>query len=129
MKISEAIRIVTALSDGVDPYTGEILSQNDPYQNPHTVRALFLALKGLEILQSKEKKTDSLAKNAGKPWSKEEEQQLLSQFEAGSTIHDLSVKHGRTKLAIQARLIKLGKLTVSSDHAIVTKARGTLIIS
>ena len=112
MDVKRAIEIICALADGVDPHTGEMFSAGSPYQNPETVRALFEALKGLEVLDSRSKRTQSLPQNAGKSWSKEEDQLLVSRFESGTAIKDLSVQHARTQGAIHARLIKLGKLTV-----------------
>lgn len=48
MELSNAIQIVQALADGVDPHTGEAFPDNSPYQHPQTVRALFTAVKALE---------------------------------------------------------------------------------
>jgi hypothetical protein len=112
MDTKRAVEIINALASGADPYTGEILPNNSPYQNPETVRALFHALKGLRILDSREKRAKALPRNAGKAWSKEEDQQLINNFEAGVAIKDLSTQHGRTQGAIQSRLVKLGKLGV-----------------
>lgn len=112
MDIKRAIDIIRALADGVDPYTGEMFPAGSPYQNPETVRALYEATKGLEVLDSRRKRVQTLPQNAGKPWTKEEDQLLISRFESGAVIKDLSLKHGRTQGAIHARLIKLGKLTL-----------------
>lgn len=112
MEIGKAVEIISALANGIDPYTGEVMSKDSPYQNPDTVRALFLALKGLGALESREKRVNNLPGNAGKPWSHEEEQELITAFDQGISIKELSVKHGRTHGAIQSRLIKMGKLTV-----------------
>jgi hypothetical protein len=49
-------------------------------------------------------------KNAGKPWSNAEEAQLVQQFEAGQTVPQLALAHGRTEQAIHGRLYRLGKL-------------------
>lgn len=49
MEVSNAIQIVQALADGVDPHTGEAFPDNSPYQHPQTVRALFTAVKALEF--------------------------------------------------------------------------------
>ena len=112
MDVKRAIEIISALAYGVDPYTGEVFPDNSPYQNAETVRALFISLQGLEVLDSRNKRVNTLPNNAGKPWSKEEDQELISKFEAGATVKELSIQHGRTHGAIQSRLIKLGKITV-----------------
>lgn len=116
MDTKRAIEIIKVLADGTDPYTGEILRNDSPYQNPETVRALFHALKGLKILDSRDKRAQALPANAGKAWSEEEDQQLINNFEAGVTIKDLSTQHQRTQGAIQSRLVKLGKIEDSSSQ-------------
>ncbi len=49
MEVKRVIEIVTALANGVDPYAGEVLDKG-PFQNADTTRALYLALKGLGML-------------------------------------------------------------------------------
>lgn len=108
MNINKAIEILNTLANGVDPYTGEVLPPSSPYQCPDTIRAFFLAVKGLEKLKTLEARKDLLPNNAGKPWSLDEAMQLKEEYTRGITIKDLSVKHGRTPGAIRARLMKLG---------------------
>ncbi len=48
---------------------------------------------------------------AGKPWTDEENQTLIADFDGGSTIADLAGNHQHTQGAIRSRLIRLGKLT------------------
>ena len=48
MEASQAVRILRALADGIDPYTGEVFPQESPYQHPDTVRALWSAVRALE---------------------------------------------------------------------------------
>ena len=48
MDPDRAIEIVKSLADGVDPFTGERYSSDSPYQNADMVRALYLALDGLD---------------------------------------------------------------------------------
>lgn len=48
--------------------------------------------------------------NAGRPWSGEEEKQLIERFDASMSILDISQQHNRTIGAIRVRLQKLGKL-------------------
>jgi len=110
MDTKRAIQILSALADGVDPYTGEVLPSDGPFQEAETVRALFLAIKGLENPDIKEKKLKDKPNNAGKPWSKEEDDDLAKGFDAGVTVKELSEKHGRTRGAIQTRLIRIGKI-------------------
>jgi hypothetical protein len=60
--------------------------------------------------------------NSGKPWSKDEDEQLVTAFDAGQPIAALAQAHGRSKVAIEARLAKFGKVPMpaglrSAPHA------------
>jgi hypothetical protein len=48
--------------------------------------------------------------NAGKAWTAEEDQRLAAAFDAGSDIDALTKLHGRSRLALEIRLAKLGRL-------------------
>lgn len=48
MDVDQAIEIVKKLADGVDPTTGDRLPPSSTYQQADTVRALHLALEGLD---------------------------------------------------------------------------------
>ncbi|MFD1954825.1 hypothetical protein ACFSL6_11785 [Paenibacillus thailandensis] len=110
MDVGRAKTIIACLSDGIDPFTGELFDTDSPYQNPDVVRALYIALKGIERLEQQEKRQKDLPVNNGRPWEHEEETRLIEAFDQGITIKDLSTIHARTEGAIRSRLIKLGKL-------------------
>ncbi|MCE7792859.1 hypothetical protein K8O68_10575 [Salipaludibacillus sp. CUR1] len=110
MEIKKAIDIITLLSEGIDPQTGEILTEDTTFQDPHTVRALFLALKALEKLDESDKRQKRLPENAGKGWDEQEEALLVNAFDNGKTINELAELHKRTNGSIKARLIKVGKI-------------------
>ena len=108
MSPNEAKPIITALANGIDPETGEVLSEQSVFNNPQVIRALFIATKALDNLERrKENRDKALPQNAGNPWSDIEDSELLSAFDTGCSIKALSAKHGRTEGAITARLIKL----------------------
>ena len=109
MNVASAIKIVAALANGVNPNTGEVMQIEGPFQNPNTVRALFLAIKGLELLEAKEKRSNRLPSSAGKAWTTSDDEDLVKEFDTGRTIKELSEERGRTVGAIRSRLIKLGK--------------------
>lgn len=48
--------------------------------------------------------------NAGKPWTKEEENRLVHNFRRGNTIPELAQQHQRTENAIRMRLVRLGEV-------------------
>lgn len=121
MEHSKAVAILSALSNGTDPFTGESFAADSPYQHPEVVRALFHALHALEErngpadassapVRPKEKPARPNVANAGKPWSKEEEARLAAAFDVGTPIEDLAVAHGRSRLAVETRLAMLGRL-------------------
>lgn len=111
MDPDKAIEIVRKLADGVDPFSGERFPASSPYQHADTVRALYLALDGLDrVKRSKTRQHDGPPK-AGKPWTKEEEQQVLDQFDAKVDVSQIAQELERTEGAIWARLEKLGRIS------------------
>ncbi len=112
MDHDKAITILRTLAEGIDPHSGEHFPPDSAYQHPDVVRALYTAAEGLKS------KTTARARpaptNAGKPWSTEEDALLLAGFAAGHGIDALAAKHGRSRMGIEARLAKYGKLTLSS---------------
>src|SRR5687767_3239866 len=47
---------------------------------------------------------------AGARWSDEEDVQLAERFDGGTAVAELARLHGRSRAAIELRLVKLGKL-------------------
>ncbi len=122
MERQTALHILQALAQGIDPHTGEHLSVTSPYQHPDTVRALFYALEVLnEAPDARAQSADvrpqrqAAPANAGKPWTEEEDKMLAERFDAGGSIADLALAHQRTRVAIQARLVKLGKVEAPAE--------------
>jgi len=113
MDIKEASRILKALYDGVDPFTGEIYEADSPFQNPDMTRALGLALNALQRQEGTSKRQQVLPGQAGKPWSEQEDKALLAAFDAGIKLAQLAKDHQRSRGAIQARLVRLGKIPVA----------------
>jgi hypothetical protein len=112
MKTTRALEIINFLADGINPHTGEVFPDG-VYQHPDTVRALHKAKEALVRMVKSETRQRDLPENAGKSWSVEEEEKLVSAFDAGAGIKDLAEDHKRTKGAIQSRLVKLGKIKQS----------------
>ena len=110
MDPTRAIEIVKQLADGVDPTTGQHFPPNSPYQQADTVRALYLALDGLDRLKRvKERQGDGPPK-AGRPWTKDEEARMLQQFDAKVDVAAIAQELNRTSGAIWARLEKVGRI-------------------
>jgi len=117
------IKILEALAKGIDPITGELLSDESPCNQPEVIRCLFLAAdvlkrninKGTETKRSKEwiekKKSENiknkLPKNAGLPWSSLEKEKLARNH-GELTLEEMSKLHHRTEGAIKSELKRQG---------------------
>lgn len=113
MEKQTALHIVQALAQGIDPHSGEAFPADSPYQHPDTVRALFQAVQALtepSAARPRPATPHGAPTNAGKPWTADEDNVLAERFDAGRTLAELANEHGRTRAAIQARLVKLGKI-------------------
>ena len=110
MQLQSALPIVRALADGVNPHTGESFSDDGPYAEPKTLRALFSAVELMEREVERERKRERLPANFGKPWTEGEDRTLVAEFDTGATLNDIARKHARTQSSIRLRLEKLGKI-------------------
>jgi hypothetical protein len=114
LDVERAIAIVRHLADGVDPHTGDVLPSDTPYQHADTVRALYHALDALSESQARAartaERTRRLARAAGTPWAKEEDDRLSREFRSNQSIAAIAATHGRTQGAINSRLLRLGLL-------------------
>lgn len=110
MELSDALQIINSLADGRNPLTGQPLGADHLCQQPQVIRALCIVVQQLRAAERRERPTRMDLVNAGKPWTQEEEAELVRAFEAGTRISQLSRKHGRTRQAIQGRLYLLGKV-------------------
>ena len=74
-------------------------------------RALFMAVDALEQrTRLAVRRQSTLPRNAGKPWTATEDDELLRQFDAGLAVEALAAAHERTRAGIEARLVKHGRL-------------------
>ncbi|ATV42305.1 hypothetical protein V6M93_01160 [Pectobacterium brasiliense] len=127
MELSEAKNIVTALINGIDPTTGEVLPEGSPYNNPQVIRALFTVLDTLKVKKQpkktlEEKQQDNIKagrpKNAGISWDDELKALLASTFQSGASIDELATNFERTKGAIVSELTKQGLIEPKTDNKI-----------
>ena len=110
MEIQEALKIIKALADGVNPETGEVLSGDLVCQNPQNIRALHRAAGALEYLEERERNRRLLPKNAGRPWSPQEDAQICDELRSGTDFQQIARTHSRTVASIVARLVRIGKV-------------------
>ena len=115
MDKSEALETVEALAHGIDPVTGEILPEDSPFNHPRIIRALFLSINALERLKEGKSRASDSPRNAGKPWTKEDDQTLLEGYDRGNGAKVIAQQCFRTQGAISARLVRLGRISERSD--------------
>lgn len=116
MDETRAVAIVSALADGVNPLTGEVFPVDSPYQSADVVRALYVARRALEVRPAARQRSN-VSPNAGKPWTSEQDQRLLAEFDQGRTLQELAEMLGRTIAGIHARLEKHGRLAAETAGA------------
>jgi len=126
VEIGEAKQIVTALANGIDPTTGEVLPQESPYNDPSVIRALFTVIGSLKTVkkskqtgeQKQQVNVDSgKPKNAGLPWTKELKAEVAEKYLAGSNYDELAEYFERTRGAVISELTKQG-LIESGDESV-----------
>ena len=113
MDITKAKRIVELLADGINPITGEELEPTDSCNQIEVVRALHTMLRCLP--PAAEERTGRSKDNAGKPWNVDDEEDLCEMFDDGISIKEICRRLGRSRGAIAARLVKLGKINERAD--------------
>ena len=119
MEREQALKILNALANGVHPVTGEVFAADSPYQHPDTVRALYEAVSALggernEARTAERAPAGEMPSGAFVRWTPEEEERLAAEFDAGRTTAELAKLHERSRAAIEARLLKLGKIDASA---------------
>jgi DNA-binding NarL/FixJ family response regulator len=107
MEIQDAIKVIRALADGVNPETRELMKDDSICRNPQAVMALNRALAALVTQQERELKKPA---SAGQYWSRAEDQQVCEELRKGMNFEDIAKTHNRSVPSIVARLVKLGKV-------------------
>ncbi len=112
MQQTRARQILQSLIQGIDPVTGEELPRETVLQHADVLRALLAGLSALEQTAARALRRAQLPDNVGRAWTSEEESRLVAAFKKGESAVALAHEHGRTLRAIEARLEKLGLITV-----------------
>lgn len=114
MELQQARAIVETLAQGIHPVTGELMGADGPYNEPTVIRALFTVARALEGGERKAPRDSAERRaatpNQGKPWAPEDDAKLDAAFAAGADLKPLAQELGRTTFALEARLVKLGRL-------------------
>ncbi|MFL6691635.1 MAG: hypothetical protein ACJ8GO_01610 [Ramlibacter sp.] len=121
MELQTARAIIDTLAQGIHPVTGEAMAEDSPYNAPPVIRALFAVSQALEggapPLAKRARPRGELPANTGKAWSGDDDEQLRAGFLAGTPTKDLAAALGRTRWAIESRLVKLGEMTLAGTAA------------
>jgi hypothetical protein len=111
MDRESVVRHWRAWAEGIDPATGAALPAEHPAQQPETLRVVYATLALLSAPSADAGPTArSWPPNAGRSWSVEDDEALATAFDQGTTVSALAAQLGRTRGAINARLVKLGKI-------------------
>ncbi len=111
----EAKKIIECLALGVDPETGEVLTEESTLNSPQVIRALVVALTALNSAVKRSEHNAPHADKAGQPWSTAEEEELLASFDAGTSIKEIAKAHGRSRGGITSRLVRLGRIKTRAN--------------
>lgn len=109
MELQLAREIINVLAQGIHPVTGEAMPADSPYNEPPVIRALFAVARALDGCDGARPRRE-LPVNAGKSWTPDEDDRLAADFDAGHELKRLALDLGRSRLAVEARLVKLGKI-------------------
>jgi hypothetical protein len=114
MELQQARAILQTLAQGIHPVTGVLMDADSPYNEATVIRALFAVDQALAGPQAGPGKPPATrrpsAPNQGKPWGAEDDAKLDAAFTAGADLKPLAEELGRTSFALEARLVKLGRL-------------------
>jgi hypothetical protein len=82
-----------------------------PVVDAQLAQALHFAAEALESRARLAARRGNVpARNAGKPWTSDEDERLLTAFDGGTTLDALAESHQRTRTGIEARLVRYGRL-------------------
>ena len=113
--------IIKALSDGINPITGESISKDSLLNDQVIVRALNSATEVMKadkihqenVLRKDKKKQENNVisgrlKNHGLSWTEELVSKLVNKFKNGSSIPELSDEFQRTISSLESKLFDAG---------------------
>ena len=110
MEIGEALKIMRALADGVNPETGEVLTADAVYQYPPVVRALHRRCAHWNRGRTRTFQESRCRRMRASPGRAPKIEQVCEELRRGIDFHQIAKTHNRTIGSIIARLVKLGKI-------------------
>lgn len=102
MDIARAKELLSALADGIDPFTGELFPRDHICNHPDIIRALHQVLSSVQEVNK-----GTSTPNAGKPWAQAEQDKLVDEFHSGMKLSAIAKAHGRSRGSIEAKLAHL----------------------
>lgn len=117
MELDEAKSLLSTLANGINPFTGEVLPDTSPYNEPRVIRALFAVLDSVKGNKQRkktpeEKQQENISsgrpRNAGLPWTESLKEELVRRFKGGASLDELAKDFERTKGSIVSELVKQG---------------------
>ena len=107
----EVVQRLRAWTLGTDAGSGEPLPLAHALRHAEVHATLVAALCLLESAPAGSECTaPPRPRNAGRPWSHEDDERLLAGFDAGTGVTDLAIRLERTRGSIAARLVKFGRI-------------------
>jgi|SRR5579863_4350053 len=106
--IQEAIKVIRALADGLDPETNAALPEDSICRKALSVKALNRAVGSLIAQSEREQNRPT---GAGRAWTGKEDAQVCEEVRKGMDFREIAKSHNRSVPAIVARLVKLGKIS------------------
>ncbi|MEA3099683.1 hypothetical protein [Caballeronia mineralivorans] len=97
------------LARGIDPEIGEIFAEQSSFNTRRLSERCSSPCRNSKSSLHQRRRRER-PENAGRSWSDVEDAKLLKSFDAGVSPKDLARQHGRTKGAIDSRLVKLGRV-------------------
>lgn len=111
MNAKRARLILKSLVEGLDPVTGNQLSEGSVLHNAEVLRALLVGMEAIDQRAGREARRATQPANIHNRWTADEEKQLMVAFQSGEPLQAISDRLGRTLRGVEARLMKLGLLT------------------
>jgi hypothetical protein len=109
---TKAKQVLQSLIQGVDPHNGNELASDTILNRVDVVRSLLASIQAIEIVAARDMRRALLPAAVGKEWTEAEEQQLREEFSQKISILEIADIHKRTVRAIEARLHRLGLMTL-----------------
>src|SRR5262245_38938805 len=94
--------VLQALIQGLEPFSGEERAPGTVLQRADVLRALLAGVAALEESASRSQRRAQLPVNVGRPWTQEEDLELIRESQAGNSAAEIAANHGRTLRAIEA---------------------------